>query len=381
MRRFWILASILIVLAMLGLPTTPVSAQGGRTAFGEPVTIKSGETIDGDLVALGGPVTVENGGEVRGDVVALGGPVSIAGHIQGDVTAWGGPVELSETAVVEGDVLAAGGPVQRSPGAVVKGEITQGFRLKFPPVVPPVPSVPGARMEVGNGSGFLSFVLGLLKIGFRAAGIAIIALLVLIFIPNQTHTVKQMAIDQPIASIGVGILTFVVAILMLGVLVITLCGIPIALILGLALLMALLYGWIAVGVLVGERLLAVLSTDRPLPMISGVVGTLIITLLSSVPCLGWLLGFLGSSWGLGAVVLSRGGTQSRPTLPGGRTLGPAPTAPPPPEPSVVKAPTQAEEEAKVEEQSETPPATPAEEEIDDLQSNQEDWSDSNSLNK
>lgn len=350
MRRFWIPASIFVLLAMLALTATPASAQGGQTVFGEPVTIESGQTVEGDLVVFGGPVTVERDAQVEGNIVALGGPVTIAGRVEGDVTAWGGPVSLRDSAIVEGDVVAVGGPVRRSPGAVVEGEVVKGlrlgdlreFRFKFPPV-PPAPPVPEAQIEVSSGAGFLAFVLNLLKIGFRAAGIAVIALLVLIFLPQQTHTVKQMTLDQPIASVGVGVLTMVVAALVLGVLVITICGIPVALILGLALLMALLYGWIALGLMVGERLLAALNTERPLPLIAGVVGVLLITLLSSVPCLGWLLAFVGGSWGLGAVVLSRGGTRDYPSLPGGRAWPPAPTAPPPSEPTVVAPPAESGE--------------------------------------
>lgn len=363
MKRFWILAVILVLFTTFVAAPTSVNAQDGRTVFGEPVTVESGETVDGDVVAFGGPVAVERGGVVEGDLVALGGPVTIAGRVDGDVVSWGGPVDLAETAVVVGDVVTAGGPLRRSSGAVVEGDVVEGIRfedfgdLRFQfPGIPTAPPIPGVPVQMGNGGGFFGFFLNLLGIGFKAAGLAVIALLVLIFLPEHTHRVKQMSIDQPVASIGVGILTMVVAALVLGVLVITICGIPVALVLGLALVMAGLFGWIAVGLLVGERLIAALNTGRPLPLIAGAVGVLIITLLSSVPCLGWLIGFLGGSWGLGAVVLSRGGTRDYPSLPGGRAW-PAPTPPAAPE-----APT----EPQVVEPPAAPPE-PAAEGLDDLQ--------------
>jgi predicted flap endonuclease-1-like 5' DNA nuclease len=325
MKRFWMLAAALVLVAMLFVTVTPASAQGGRTVIGQPVTVESGDTVEGNLVALGGPITVERGARVEGDVVAVGGPVTIGGRVEGDIKAIGGPVSLRDSAVVEGDVVITGGPLRRSAGAVVKGEVIEGFRFgdlrefrfAVPPIPPVSPASPGVPVEVGSGAGFLSFMLALFKIGFKAVGVAIIALLVLIFIPQQTNTVAQMTADQPIASIGVGVLTMMVAALVIGVLTVTICGIPIALILGLVLLMALLYGWVALGFMVGKRLLAALDTGRPLPLIAGVVGALLLTLLSSVPCLGWLVGFAGGSWGLGAVVLSRGGTRGYPSLPGG----------------------------------------------------------------
>ena len=100
MKRFWVLAAVFVLLVTLFVTSTPVFAQGGRTAFGEPVTVRSGETVNGDLVALGGPVTIERGGEVRGDVIAFGGPITMAGRVEGDVMAWGGPIDLQETASV-----------------------------------------------------------------------------------------------------------------------------------------------------------------------------------------------------------------------------------------------------------------------------------------
>ncbi len=338
MKRFWILVPVLVLFAALMFTATPVSAQGGRTVFGQPVTIESGERVDGDLVVFGGLVAVERGGEVDGDVVALGGSVSIAGRVEGDVVALGGPVTLRDSAVVGGDVMAAGGPVSRADGARVGGDVVEGFRFGDLPFFPfgsnrvpgGLPAGPGPQIEVRNGSGFLSFLRGLFTDGLIAVGLAVIALLLLILMPEQTKTVKQMSEDQPIASAGVGCLTMLVAVLVMVALALTLCGIPVAALLGIVLVMAGLFGWIALGYMVGERLLAVLNPERPLPLISGLVGVLLITLLALlVPCLGPLLSLLGLSWGLGAVVLSRGGTRRHPSLPGGWRPA-SPSAPPAP---------------------------------------------------
>ncbi|MFQ5858422.1 MAG: helix-hairpin-helix domain-containing protein [Anaerolineae bacterium] len=376
MRRFWLLVPVLVLFAVLVLTATPASAQGGRTVFGQPVTIESGETVDGNLVSFGGPVTVERGAKVEGDVVSWGGPVTIAGRVEGDVVSVGGPVSLRNSAVIEGDVALMGGPLSRSEGAVVRGDVVEGFRFgdlrRFRFTVPPVPPVSrGVRVEMGNGSGFLSFILSLLTKGITAVVLAGIALLVLIFIPEQTNIVKQMARDQSLASAGVGCLTMFVVVLVFVGLFFTVCGWPILPILALVSVMAVLYGWIALGVTVGERILTALHTERPLPLISGVIGVLVITLLALlVPLwLGLPLALVGLSWGLGAVVLSRGGTRRYPSLPGGRAWTPAPTAPPPPEPAGGVPPAEPETVPAVEEWPEAPPVQPAKamvEGLDDL---------------
>jgi predicted flap endonuclease-1-like 5' DNA nuclease len=359
MRRYWAILLVVVLLVIVGMLPRPVFAQEPAPVFGQPVRVADGETFRGDLVAFGGPVTVEGGGTVDGDVVAFGGPIDVAGRITGDVVALGGPVELRETARVEGDVVLMGGPLNRHSGAVVMGSVTHGFRFgDFPrfrvPLSPPGPSFTPEGLAPQGRSGIVSFLLALLGIAFRAAGLAAIALLVVIFIPDQTHRVKRLTVSQPIASIGVGLLTVLVAALLLGVLIITICGIPVAVVLGLALVVAVVYGWIALGLMVGEQLLAGLNTRRPLPMVAAVVGVILITLLSALPCLGWIVSFIGGAWGLGAVVLSRGGTRDYPAAPGVRR----PPAPAPRPPVATAA-------------AEPPPAAAAEPvtraELDDLQ--------------
>lgn len=331
MRRYWAILLVVAILAIVATTPQPVFAQEPGPVFGQPVHVRSGETFRGDLVAFGGPITIERDGTVDGDVVAFGGPIDIAGHVNGDVVALGGPVDLGAAARVEGNVVLMGGTLSRDPGAVVTGQVTHGFRFgEFPnlriPLSPPGPSfTPGGDFAANGRSGIVSFFLTLLGIAFRAAGLAAIALLLMIFIPEQTQRVRRLTLNEPIVSIGVGFLTLLVVGLLGGVLFITICGIPVAIVLGLALVVALVYGWIALGLMVGERLLAGLHTQRPLPMVAAVVGVILITLLSVIPCLGWLISLVGGAWGLGAVVLSRGGTREYPALPGGRRV---PLAPP-----------------------------------------------------
>lgn len=366
MRRYWAILLVVAVLAIVATTPHPVFAQEPGPVFGQPVHVRSGETFRGDLVAFGSPITVDEGGTVVGDVVAFGGPIDVSGRVDGDVVALGGPVDLRETARIEGNVVLMGGPLNRQSGAVVNGEVTRGLRFgDFPnlrvPLSPTGPSfTPGGDFTSDGRSGVVDFFLALLGIAFRAAGLAAIALLLVIFIPQQTQRVKELTVSQPVVSIGVGFLTMLVAGLLLGVLVITICGIPVAVILGLALVVALVYGWIALGWMIGERLLAGLNTQRPLPMVAAVVGVILITLLSAVPCFGWLVSLVGGAWGLGAVVLSRGGTREYPALPGGRPLPPAPPAPP----SAGAARPEPSEEVISDEVAAEPAVRP---ELDDLQ--------------
>jgi len=55
-----------------------------------------------------------------------------------------------------------------------------------------------------------------------------------------------------------------------------------------------------------------LDVEEPQPVLSGVIGVPLITLVTRLPCLGFVLFLLGASLGLGAVVLTRAGMQQPP---------------------------------------------------------------------
>ena len=105
---------------------------------------------------------------------------------------------------------------------------------------------------------------------------------------------------------------------------------------------ATLFGWIVAGQVIGERLL--MTTGRPYPNFVGstLLGVTALTLVATmpiiemIPCLGFILGLLGgllgiivAMTGLGAVILTRFGTQpyqpSRPySFSGGASPAPTP---------------------------------------------------------
>jgi hypothetical protein len=84
----------------------------------------------------------------------------------------------------------------------------------------------------------------------------------------------------------------------------------------LALLIAIGIGWIAVGLWVGQRLLAALKVRSGSVLAEVALGVFLITVLGRLPfCLGALFSAVIGSIGLGAVVLTRFGRQ--PVVSGG----------------------------------------------------------------
>lgn len=122
LRRGVALATALLLIM---LATTMVLAQGellgGKLRTGDTVTVTADETVDGDLYLLAGTVTMD--GTVDGDLMALGGQVQVNGNVTGDVLAAGGTVAVAGT--VEGDVRATGGQLTLS-GAVGEDAVAAG---------------------------------------------------------------------------------------------------------------------------------------------------------------------------------------------------------------------------------------------------------------
>ena len=78
-----------------------------------------------DVVRFLGDVTVRPGETVNGDVVILGGDGQIDGQVNGDVVNMGGKLTLGPDANVTGDVAVVGGTLSRDPAATVGGDVTE----------------------------------------------------------------------------------------------------------------------------------------------------------------------------------------------------------------------------------------------------------------
>lgn len=296
---------------LLAFSAMPVFADGGtgKVVFGESFTLESGDRMDGDLVVLGGSVVLETRSRVEGNVVVMGGSARVAGDVEGDLVTFGGNVVLRSTAVVDGDLVTIGGTVQRDPGAVVKGNEVEGPEIRGLPRIQPF----STRLPFDRGwNVFSNSIFDVFGDIVLALALAAIGLLVVLFLPKQTEVVGQAVLAAPLPSAGVGLLTGVVAVFLIVLLAITICLSPVAFLLGVAMLVAGIFGWIAIGLLVGRRLLEAFNVRGITSLMAVAAGTLLISVLRAIPCLGAIFGFVLGCAGLGAVVLTRFGRQTYP---------------------------------------------------------------------
>ena len=204
---------------------------------------------------------------------------------------------------------------------------------------------------------FLNFVANVVYSLGMTVVLALLAVFVVALWREPVERVSQTIVNAPAASWGVGVLTalaFVVvlpAFAVLSAILIIACGLGL---LGfgviaaasVALVIGWLMGWIALGQLVGQRLLDALGNRHPTPAASAAVGTAVITLfwlgLAPLCGMGWLIFAVLSPLGLGAVVLTRFGTQeyrtSNGAYPAAWSPAPAPVAPAAPAAPVAPEP-------------------------------------------
>lgn len=301
-----------LLAAVLLSAAAPTALAGGllddQVVFGDEFTLPSGQTIHGSLIVFGGNVTLEAGSTVAEDVIIYGGNLDAAGKVDGDVVAYGGNLDLRQGAEVDGQLVTWGGSVHRDPEATVRGGEISGFgsTINIPRLFPRLSRLPDLRITFRPFTQAVEAVLW-------ASALAALALLVLLFWPDQTARVGHAALAAPAAAGGLGLLTAVLAVPLGILLIITICLAPIALLGWLALFGAGIYGWLAIGQLVGQRLAGALKMTGVNPALTGALGTFILTLTSSlltiIPCIGGIIGGLLAVGGLGAVLLTRFGTR------------------------------------------------------------------------
>lgn len=341
--RWVALAALLVMLAIptLAFAATPqvsfFQSSCGGLVFGGSCTLQSGTTHRDDMVVFGGSVEIETDATVSGDLVNFGGSVVSDGTVSGDLVMLGGSVVLLDNAVVGGDLAVMGGSVDRSDGAVVEGDIITENTLPVTIDIPfsDLPQIVIPSIEVnpfdspfnsGFGMGF-NLVWEIFWGIARIIGLALLAVLVGLLAGKQTRRVAKAAASEPVLAGGYGLLTYLVAlpiflffsIIIIVVLAITIILLPVSIMAALAMSLVLmllgiaaLYGWIALGLEIGDRLAAAFGREWPVPASAG-LGTLLLSLaavfIGMIWCIGPLAVLLVSSVGLGGVVLTRFGTR------------------------------------------------------------------------
>lgn len=259
------------------------NAQG--PSFGGIIVIEPKEVMCGDITSFGGKVEIK--GEIQGNVTAFNSNVIIDGDVNGDITLFGGTITLHKGSQVYGHIDLYGASEQKEQGTQVEGNITDHTRHNWFLGRPGEFSFPFWSM--------LAWVV---------LGIVLITLL-----PEHVMFVRTTAATKTRRSLIIGLLSILLAPAVLVVLIALILPIPLAIILALGLLAAWALGTVAIGWIVGERIMQAVAPQHKRRLVDVVVGLAVLVLVGSLPYIGWLVTIGVGLLGLGAVFLSRFGTR------------------------------------------------------------------------
>ena len=247
---------------------------------GERVEIRA-ESVD-DVFAAGNRVEIASDTVVNGSVFAAGQTVTIAGTVKGSVKMAGDNMVIKSSAVIGGDLLTYGEkePVVEA-GAVIRG--SQEHKLKE--------AAPARGASIGQWVGGVVawFVVGM----------------VLVYVaPGFTRRVTATAIKRSGKSIIVGVGWALLCLPAIILLMITVVGIPAAVIIGLLTvllgMLAVAYAMVTVGVWVMEKLAK--SESGHVSWQHVLLGGVIYKTARLIPIVGWSAALVLTLLALGALL-------------------------------------------------------------------------------
>lgn len=267
-----------------------------RVATGGPVTIEKGTRVE-TAVAYGGPVIIEEGAEVTGDAVAFGGDVVVkrGATVRGDAVSFGGDVVKEPGATVRGDTVSMGG---KSLGAAVaKGALRTQRTVQE-----------DAEEQAHDERSFGRSLAGFLA---RFAVFFGLGFLLMMFAPQRMRALEATIRQEPGKNGLAGFLGLVAAVPLTVMLVVTVIGIPVALLMWVGLALAVPLGLAVVANALGASLPT--GRLRKTQALALGLGLLALMLATEIPVLGPLLGVLAVFVSLGAIIRTRFGQPPRGT--------------------------------------------------------------------
>lgn len=266
-------------------------AERDVVSTGGPMIVKSGETVE-SAIAYGGPVVVESNAVVTGDAVAFGADVVLHDNalVEGDAVSFGGRVVKEGNAKVVGEEVSMGSIAF---GKTLAGRAAKAHAERTPHKVEDQRS-PGASV----GSFFAGFAV-LFGLGF----------VLMMLAPQRMKLLETSIRREPVKNGVVGFLALVALVPVTFLLVITLIGIPVALLLWVVTFLAVPVGLAVMGHSLGS--LIPTGRLRRTQALVLAIGVLLMMLVAQIPMVGPVLFGLAATIAVGAMVTTRLGQPPR----------------------------------------------------------------------
>ncbi|MCZ7403502.1 MAG: hypothetical protein O8C67_01040 [Candidatus Methanoperedens sp.] len=274
-----------------------VFAAGGAIDINAPVDgvviaggkININATVNGDVFVAGGQVSINS--DVKGKIVAAGGNIDIKGNAKNVVIA-GGNVNIHSTAVISRDAIISGGNVNNA--GRVNGNLT--VRAENFQNTGSAGSVEFIKSDVSQS---FQRTTGIFRI-LIALGFLILGIILLKLFPAQFFKVEEEIRKSTLLKTVVGFVAIIVSAVVIILVAITVIGLPVAVVLAMLFITALMFSNIFVSFTFGKKILDLLKVKTG-DMGTFIIGFIILSLLFEIPYAGGLIRIVVVSLGFGAV--------------------------------------------------------------------------------
>lgn len=225
------------------------------------------------ITRWGENIIVDEDIRVNSDIQVVRANITVKGVVNGDVTTMGGDIYVTSTGVINGNAVAVGGKIKKDDGARITGATMQ---MKMPLMN----AARGSTYQVILGVILLVVLLGLL-----------FAWLMVALIPVPMNRIARELMGNPFKSLLFGYITYLGLPIAWVLLLVTILGIPIAvLVIPLALPLAIVQAYAVINIAVGQRLFKKTDTLQAF-MFGGLVTT-------TFPLLLMIIGYATNSLAL-----------------------------------------------------------------------------------
>ncbi|MDX9893562.1 MAG: polymer-forming cytoskeletal protein [Patescibacteria group bacterium] len=261
-------------------------------ALGSSVSLGAESKVGWDVFAAG--ASVELRGPIAGNAWSSGANILIGSDIGKDLTAQvdeGGEITLYPQAKVNGNLnyrAVADDQLKLNEGSTIGGEVVRNdFAAKKP-----------------QAAGQLAMAWVMFKI-VALFSLLVIGIVYITLVPKIALQINDEMIKRPAQSLGWGFAYSILIPVVVLILLLTIIGIPLALIIVPIYFIALCVSKVIAGFALGLLIINQLSKDKKYkgnllwPLI---LGLLVFTALTVLPLVGWLITILSVWWALGAMI-------------------------------------------------------------------------------
>mgnify|MGYP005842673621 CR=1 FL=1 len=278
-----------------------INAQKCRSIWAFCGSLKANANIENNLLFFGGQLKTSNTNIIKKDMFVFGGEITINGEVQGRVKGNIGRINLNGK-IKGADIEAE--KIYVNSGATVMEDLK--VKSKNEPVIDANAKILGntkfKKIE-GKTHRSKNRIGGFVKTIFFISKLIIGIILIAILKPYIKRT-NQLLQDSTWKILGFGFLTIIVIPIVSVLTLATIIGIPVA-IFGVFVFLTLAYiSGIVFSAGFGEWIIKLIKKESiPSPILSFIVGFIIITLICLIPYLGLIFRILILFFGTGLIVL------------------------------------------------------------------------------